>query len=60
MTNADMIRQMTNEELETVLMCPFESGFWDGYKCKDGLQSDDCADCVGKWLKEPAPEEALP
>lgn len=43
MTNADRIRSMTDEELASKIMCPYEREYRD---CKD-----DCYECCLKWLK---------
>ena len=47
MTNADKIRQMTDEELSEIITCPDElqcSGF-------------DCNQCILMWLKEERDDE---
>ena len=44
MTNADRIRQMTDEELAGLIMCPYD---------KDGdCYGKTCLDCCIDWLKQ--------
>ena len=43
MTNADRIRQMTDEELVQIVVCPFSF-------CQN--IDTDCKDCIFEWLKE--------
>ena len=45
MTNADRIRNMSDEELAETIMCPFHS---DGIGCI----GKSCFGCSLKWLKE--------
>lgn len=47
MTNADRIRQMTDEELAEVIMC--HMGDWI---CDDAHIDMSCIECTLRWLKE--------
>lgn len=50
MTNADHIRQMTDEELMDVLMCPY---LWESGLRKECCEDDDaCAKCFLNWLHQ--------
>lgn len=54
MTNADKIRQMTDEELAAIIMCPYDS---DGENCKDVMEGfENCVKCTPEWLREKAGE----
>lgn len=55
MTNADMIRAMSDEELAANLMCPNEMGMAD-IPCDKSDQCD-CYKCLLDWLRKPAVEE---
>lgn len=55
MTNADMIRAMSDEELAVNLMCPNEMGMADT-PCDKSDQCD-CYKCLLDWLRQPAGEE---
>ncbi len=47
MTNAERIRQMNDEELAVVIMCPYDGN------CAEGLRPGVmCNECCLKWLKE--------
>ena len=51
MTNADRIRAMSDEELASVIMCPYQ---FDGeLDCKE----HNCFQCSLKWLQQPAEGE---
>lgn len=56
MTNADMIRAMSDEELAANLMCPNEMGIAD-IPC-DKSDKCDCYKCLLDWLRQSAVEEA--
>lgn len=56
MTNADMIRSMSDEELAANLMCPNEMGIAD-IPCDKSDQCN-CYRCLLDWLRQPAVEEA--
>lgn len=47
-TNADRIRQKTDEELAMVVVCPYKL-------CKEVTLN--CDDCVLKWLKREVQDE---
>ena len=50
-TNADRIRAMSDEELASVIMCPYQ---FDGeLDCKE----HNCFQCSLKWLQQPAEGE---
>lgn len=51
MTNGDMIRQMTDEELAVTLMCPKETGMAD-IDCDGGDTGRNCCQCCLDWLRE--------
>ena len=56
MTNADMIRAMSDEELAVTLACPNEMGIAD-IPCDKSDQCD-CYKCLLDWLRQSAVEEA--
>ena len=56
MTNADLIRAMSDEELAANLMCPNEMGIAD-IPC-DKSDKCDCYKCLLDWLRQSAVEEA--
>lgn len=49
-TNADKIRQMTDEELQQILGCPYPI-------CPDLDLDEDCKDCRLEWLQEEANDD---
>ena len=59
MTNADKIRNMTNEELTAIILCPYDTAGdpIDIMPCvKDGniqefVVPEDCKACIMKWLE---------
>lgn len=55
MTNADMIRKMTDEELAVTLMCPNETGMAD-IVC-DHSDKCNCCQCTYDWLREEVKED---
>ncbi len=55
-TNADMIRAMSDEELAENLMCPNEMGIAD-IPCDKSDQCN-CYKCLLDWLRQSAVEEA--
>lgn len=55
MTNADMIRAMSDEELAANLICPNEMGMAD-IPCDKSDQCN-CYKCLLDWLRKPAGEE---
>ena len=57
MTNADRIRQMTDEELvESLGLACKRCAFVDGRKCSG--QDEECADGNLQWLKQEVSEDA--
>lgn len=50
MTNADMIRNMSDEELAVTIMCPNETGHAD-IDC-DHSDKCNCCKCCLEWLLE--------
>lgn len=53
MTNAEKIRQMSDEELVSFLMCPaeYDLSFSKSNLCR-GEFYNDCRKCTLKWLQE--------
>lgn len=49
-SNADRIRNMTDEELAEIIMCPFDT---DPSVCR---YKGTCLDCCLDWLKQPVEE----
>ena len=47
MTNAQRIRNMTDEELAEIIVCPFDT---DPSVCS---YKGTCLDCCLEWLKQP-------
>lgn len=47
-TNADKIREMSDEELAVAIMCPFDL---DESSC---VKRECCFDCCLEWLRESA------
>lgn len=54
MTNADMIRNMSDEELAVTIACPNEMGLAD-IGC-DHSDNRNCCQCCLDWLKEESAE----
>ena len=52
MTNADNIRNMSDEELAEFISCPYMKEQYD--ECIHGWQSYDCIKCVLEWLQSEA------
>lgn len=50
MTNGEMIRNMTDEELAVTIMCPNETGHAE-IECDHSDQCN-CCECCLKWLKQ--------
>lgn len=52
-TNADRIRNMTDEELALAIMCPaeYDLNFNKNEKC-NGEMNKNCYECSLKWLQE--------
>lgn len=48
MTNAEVIKTMTDDELAGVIMCPYGS---DGINCIDNERGLSCIDCSLEWLR---------
>lgn len=51
MTNGDMFRRMSNEELAVTLMCPNEMGMAE-IEC-DHSDNKNCCRCLLDWLNQP-------
>lgn len=49
-TNADKIREMSDEELAAIIMCPANE---DGTTCV-GVGGKSCIECSLEWLRESA------
>ena len=49
-TNGDKIRQMSNEELNNLIDCPFED-------CRYKFYDMECRECKLEWLNAPAESE---
>lgn len=59
MTNGDKIRQMTDEELAEILMCPYDDCgkmLENCEKFKDVNRARRCQECSKAWLKREAEE----
>ena len=53
MTNAQKIRDMTDEELANIIECPYGNPYFDEHlPCKGS-----CHDCLLIWLQQPAEED---
>ena len=50
-TRADKIREMDDEELAVVIMCPHDG---DEDSCKVSPDAQTCIKCCLEWLREPA------
>lgn len=65
MTNADKIRNMTDEELAIMIMCPYDTTGDENeiMPCiKDGMDPEfmppgSCFKCISKWLQEDVTQE---
>nr|WP_308743227.1 hypothetical protein [uncultured Anaerocolumna sp.] len=51
MNNADKIRNMSDDELALMLMCPFEYDL-NFKKACNGNMNNNCYECTKRWLKE--------
>lgn len=62
MTNADIIRNMPDEELAMIIMCPYDTAGEEIMPCiLDGedpefMPQGRCFECTTKWLKKEAKE----
>lgn len=58
MTNADRVRNMTNEELAGIIMCPYDTAGDEIMPCIDPDKSTvkQCCKCVREWLSKDVPE----
>lgn len=54
-TNADRIRQMTDEELAEIIMCPYENMSGE-CMCEKDTRTN-CIQCCLEWLKEEVEEK---
>lgn len=52
-SNADRIRQMTDEELAVIIMCPYENMSGE---CQKGTRIN-CIQCCLEWLRKEAEEK---
>jgi hypothetical protein len=55
MTNFEMIKNQDIYAMALSLMCPFEAGFLDDYRCKkdhNGVRDGERGKCVLEWLQE--------
>lgn len=58
MTNADRIRNMTDEELAVSIMCPAEYDLGFNKECKcTGNMNRNCRKCTLEWLQSEAEQE---
>lgn len=63
MTNADKIRNMPDEELAMIIMCPYDTAGDEIMSCiLDGKDPEfqppgSCYKCISKWLKKEADPE---
>lgn len=39
------------------IMCPFEMGYLDNYRCEDKRYNHQCGKCCLEWLKEETEDE---
>ena len=51
-TNADRIRNMSDEELAEWMLCPYMKGPYD--ECIHGWHDYDCSKCKLEWLQSEA------
>ncbi len=54
MTNSEVIRTMTDQELARIIMCPYGS---DGISCIDNERGLSCIDCSLEWLRAEGVDE---
>ena len=54
MTNAEIIKTMTDDELAEVIMCPY---WLDGTSCIDNERGLSCIDCSLEWLRAERTDE---
>ena len=52
MTNYEMIKQFSLENLALTIMCPYEAGLIDKRRCNDETCETRCVRCCLKWLQE--------
>ncbi|MDD3185992.1 MAG: hypothetical protein PHT76_11905 [Anaerostipes sp.] len=46
--NGDIVRNMSDEDLAAVILCPYGS---DGITCKDNERGLSCIDCSLEWIR---------
>lgn len=54
MTNYEMIKNQDIYAMALTIMCPFEAGFLDDYRCKpdnNGVHAGKCGKCCLEWLQ---------
>ena len=56
-TNADRIRNMSDEELAEWMPCPYMKDLYD--ECIHGWHDYDCNKCKLKWLQSEAEQERI-
>ncbi len=57
MTNYEMVKNFSIEEMALSIMCPFEMGFLNNYRCEDKRYNHQCGKCCLEWLKEETVDE---
>ena len=52
MTNYEMIKNQDIYAMALTIMCPYDLGFLDEYRCGDGIKGGKCGKCTLAWLEE--------
>ena len=53
MTNYEMMKSMSIEQMAYSIMCPLEMGFKEGLECEEiNPKKAQCTTCCYDWLKE--------
>ena len=52
MTNYEMIKKLDIYAMALTMMCPYEAGFLDEYRCGDDTKGGKCGKCTLEWLEE--------
>lgn len=55
MTNYEMIKKFSKENMALTIMCPYEAGLMDSYRCDEkgnGVADGNCRKCILSWLGE--------
>ena len=55
MTNYEMIKSLDIYAMALTMMCPYEAGFLDNYRC-DSDRGGKCGKCTLEWLLEETSE----